>query len=90
VDTTNPADPLFYPNPGSSMVKAVLPENIRGIVNIRMYNLTGNKVSEYVIETLDPYPVRIDVSRLKAGIYFVVFTNVETRVSCSGRIVILR
>jgi len=90
VDTTNPADPLFYPNPGSSMVKAVLPENIRGIVNIRMYNLTGNKVSEYVIETPDPYPVRIDVSRLKAGIYFVVFTNVETRVSCSGRIVILR
>ena len=90
VDTTNPDEPFFYPNPGSSIVKAVLPENMRGVVNIRLYNLTGKKVLEYAEETPDPYPVGIDVSRLQAGIYFVVFTNLETRVSCSGRIVIIR
>ena len=29
-DTTNPAEPLFYPNPGRIFIKAVLPENIKG------------------------------------------------------------
>jgi hypothetical protein len=90
VDTTNPAKPLFYPNPGSIIIKAVLPENIRGAVNIRMFNLTGKIVSDYDTETSDWNPVKLDVSRLQAGIYFVVFTNKETRLSCSGRIVILR
>jgi hypothetical protein len=90
VDTTNPAKPLFYPNPGSIIIKAVLPENIRGVVNIRIFNLTGKNVSDYNTEASDRNPVKLDVSRLAAGIYFVVFTNKETRLSCSGRIVILR
>jgi len=90
VDTTNRAKPLFYPNPGSNIIKAVLPENIRGGVNIRMFNLTGKKVSDFDTEALDRNPVRLDVSRLPAGIYFIVFTNKETRLSCSGRVVILR
>jgi hypothetical protein len=89
-DTTNPAKPLFYPNPGSIIIKAVLPENIRGVVNIRIFNLTGKNVSDYNTEASDRNPVKLDVSRLAAGIYFVVFTNKETRLSCSGRIVILR
>jgi hypothetical protein len=89
-DTTNPAKPLFYPNPGRIIIKAVLPENIRGAVNIRMFNLTGKKVSDYDTEASDRNPVRLEVSRLQAGIYFVVFTNKESKLSCSGRIVILR
>jgi len=89
-DTTNPAKPLFYPNPGSTFVKAVLPRNERGPVNISIFSLTGKKVSDYDTEASTRDPVRMDVSRLKAGIYFVVFTNLETRVSCSGRIVIIR
>ena len=89
-DTTNPAKPLFYPNPGSIFIKAVLPEKIRGTVNIRLFNMTGKKVSDYDTEASDRNPVKLDVSRLPAGIYFVVFTNKETKQSCSGRIVILR
>lgn len=89
-DTTNPAKPLFYPNPGSIIINAVLPENIRGTVNIRIFNLTGRNVSDYEGETSDRNPVKLDVSRLPAGIYFVLFTNKETRLSCSGRIVIFR
>jgi hypothetical protein len=89
-DTTNPAKPLFYPNPGSIFIKAVLPEKIRGTINIRLFNMTGKKVSDYNTEASDRSPVKLDVSRLPAGIYFVVFTNKETKQSCSGRIVILR
>ncbi len=89
-DTTNPDKPFFYPNPGSIFIKAVLPENIKGAVKIRLYNLTGKKVSDYDTEASERNPVKLDVSRLPAGIYFVVFTNKETKQSCSGRIVILR
>jgi hypothetical protein len=90
VDTTNPPNPLFYPNPGRIIIKAVLPEDLRGAVNIKMFNLTGKKVSDYDTEASDRIPVKLDVSRLPAGIYFVVFTNTESKLSCSGRIVILR
>jgi hypothetical protein len=90
VDTTNPLKPLFYPNPGSILIKAVLPENIRGAINVRLYNMTGKKVSDYDTEASDRNPVKLDVSLLQPGIYFVVFTNKETKLSCSGRIVIIR
>jgi len=89
-DTTNPDKPFFYPNPGSNIIKAVLPENIRGGVKIKLFNLTGKKVSDYDTEASERNPVKLDVSRLPAGIYFVVFTNKETKQSCSGRIMILR
>ena len=90
VDTTNPAKPLFYPNPGSILIKAILPEKIRGTVNIRLFNMTGKKVSDYETETWDRNPIKLDVGRLPAGIYFAVFTNKETKHLCSGRIVIIR
>ncbi len=89
-DTTNPAHPLFYPNPGTVLITAVLPESIRGTVNIRMYSLTGKKVSDYDTEAPDRYPVHLDVSLLPAGSYIVVFTNKVTMQSCSGRIMIVK
>lgn len=90
VDTTNPANPFFYPNPGSHLIKAVLPEKIRGTVNIRLFNMTGKLVSDYDTEASDRNPVKLNVSRLPAGVYIAVFTNKETKQSCDGRIVIIR
>jgi len=89
-DTTNPEHPLFYPNPGNTFIKAVLPENIRGIVKIRLFSLAGTKVSDYETEASDNYPVMLDVGKLRAGIYFVEFTNTYTRLSCHGSIVVIR
>lgn len=89
-DTTNPANPLFYPNPASTYTKVVLPEKIRGAVKIRMYNLAGKKVSDYDTEASDRYPVKLDVSSLPSGNYIVVFTNKATSLSCRGRIVVIR
>jgi hypothetical protein len=89
-DTTNPANPLFYPNPASTSIKVVLPENIRGAVNIRTYSLAGRKVSDYDTEASDRFPVKLDVSRLSPGNYIVVFTNKATSLSCRGRIIVVR
>lgn len=89
-DTINPARPLFYPNPASSFVKAVLPKSIRESVNIRIYDMAGIKVSDYDTEASDRDPVQLDVSRLPAGIYFVVFTGNTSNLSYTGRFVIVR
>jgi len=89
-DTTNPAHPLFYPNPGNTFIKAVLPENIRGKVKIRIFSLAGTKVSDYETETSDIYPVLLEVGRLPAGMYFVVFTNAGNNLSCRGSFVVIR
>jgi hypothetical protein len=89
-DTINPARPLFYPNPASSFVKAVLPKSIRESVNIRIYDMAGIKVSDYDTEASDRDPVQLDVSRLPAGSYFVVFTGITTNLSYTGRFVIVR
>jgi hypothetical protein len=89
-DTTNPAHPLFYPNPGNTFIKAVLPENIRGKVKIRIFSLAGIKVSDYETETSDIYPVLLDVGRLPAGTYYVVFKNTDTNLSCRGSFVVIR
>jgi hypothetical protein len=89
-DTTNPVHPLFYPNPASTFVRAVLPENISGAVNIRIFNMTGLEVSEYYTEVSESNPVLLDVSRLPAGHYFVVFTGIGKDLSYSSRLVIVR
>jgi hypothetical protein len=89
-DTINPARPLFYPNPANTFIKAVLPENIRESVNIKIYNMAGIKVSDCETEASDSYPVQLDVSRLPAGSYFTVFTGITTNLSYAGSFVIIR
>jgi len=89
-DTTNRANPLFYPNPGNTYIKVVLPESFRGTLKIRMYSLAGIKVSDFETEATDIDPVLLDVSGLPAAMYYVVFTRTDTNQSCSGSIVVTR
>jgi hypothetical protein len=89
-DTTNRANPLFYPNPGNTYIKVVLPESFRGTLKIRMYSLAGIKVSDFETEATDIDPVLLDVSGLPAAMYYVVFTRTDTNQACSGSIVVTR
>jgi hypothetical protein len=90
VDTTNPAKPLLYPNPGSTCIKAVLPERIRGAINIKIFNLAGMKLSDYNTEAVDGIPVSVDVSWLAGGTYIIVFTNRVSKISFKSRFIIVR
>lgn len=89
-DTTSQASPLFYPNPADTYVRVIMPENIRGAVNIGIYNIAGIKVSDYSTEAPERYPVQLDISKLPAGHYFVRFTGTSTDLSYNGRFVIVR
>jgi hypothetical protein len=90
VDTTDPAQPFFYPNPGDTFIKTVLPEKMKGIVNIRIFTMEGRKIADYNADTQEEYPVQLDVSRFPAGTYFVVFNSISSDSSCSGKIIVVR
>lgn len=87
-DTTSEVRPLFYPNPGRDFITAVLPQDMTGEINIRLYSLTGTKVLDYEIQVSDLYPVELDVRNLAPGLYIVLFTRIDDRLSCKGKIII--
>ncbi|MCX6252930.1 MAG: M14 family zinc carboxypeptidase, partial [Bacteroidia bacterium] len=57
INTTNPETPLFYPNPATTEMKAVLPGNIIGTLNIRIFNQSGMLMSDYNTEAVHGVPV---------------------------------
>jgi len=90
IDTTTPGIPALYPNPARSELKALLHEITTGSVNVRIFNQTGMLLSEFNTSAQPGIPVRINVSKLPAGIYSVVFTNINSRASEHGRFVVIK
>lgn len=90
IDTTTPGSPALYPNPARNELKALLHDITTGSVNVRIYNQTGMLLIEYNTTVQPGLPVRIDISRMNAGIYSVVFTNINSRASEHGRFVIVK
>jgi hypothetical protein len=90
IDTTTPGTPALYPNPAQSELKALLHEITTGSVNVRIFNQTGMLLSEFNTSAQPGIPVRINVSKLPAGIYSVVFTNINSRSSEHGRFVVIK
>lgn len=90
VDTTNPEKPLLYPNPGTDFIRAVLPEDLRGMINIKVINQAGMMISDYNTASLYGNPVLLDVRDLAAGSYIAVFTHIETGASYRSRFIVTR
>ena len=90
VDTTNPGKPLLYPNPGTTFIRAVLPEGLRGTINIKIFNQTGMKMSDLNTASTYGNPVLLDIRTLAAGSYIVVFTCIDTGLSYRSRFIVTR
>ncbi|TAL60736.1 MAG: T9SS type A sorting domain-containing protein [Bacteroidetes bacterium] len=90
IDTVKHEAPVLYPNPAVSQIKAVLPDQITGNINIRIINPSGMLISDYNIEAVQGVPVQIDVKRFAAGIYTVVFTNPVTKISSRARFIVVK
>lgn len=89
-DTSKTLVPLLYPNPATTFIKAVMPEKIRGNINIRLFNQTGIKLKDYDTEATEVSPVYIDVSQLVSGVYTMVFTKTSNGASFTSRIIVVR
>jgi|WetSurMetagenome_2_1015567.scaffolds.fasta_scaffold02280_2 murein tripeptide amidase MpaA len=90
IDTTNPVNPVLYPNPATTDLKAVLPELLMGPIKIRIISLSGMLISEYNTEAVHGIPVQIDTKRLPSGIYTIVFTNIVTKTYSRGRFIVVK
>ncbi len=90
VDTTNPKEPFLYPNPAIDEIKAILPLDVHGSLDITIIDGEGRMVSVFEIESYPYTPVILSVRRLSAGAYTVIFRNKSRGVSCKGRFVVVK
>jgi hypothetical protein len=89
-DTLLPEPPALYPNPASSVIRALLPEEVTGSVNVMIFNYAGQVMMYYDTECYKDVPLIIEAGRLGSGTYSVVFTNSKRKSSCRGRFIIIK
>jgi hypothetical protein len=90
IDTAIPSKPALYPVPSSSELKAVLPDQITGTVNVRIYNNLGKLISDYDTEAEQGIPIPIDITGFSNGTYSVIFTSKLSKATCRGRFVVIK
>ncbi len=90
IDTTETTIPVLYPNPASLIIKAVLPASLSGEINIQIINSTGAVISNFVQKISERIPLRIDVSSMPNGLYFIKFTGRNPDVSYVSRFIVDR
>ncbi|HSL86181.1 MAG TPA: T9SS type A sorting domain-containing protein, partial [Bacteroidales bacterium] len=88
VDTTIQSWPLLYPNPAQSCINAVIPEDLRGSLNIAIYDIAGIRIRDFDIQVNDGSPVIIDIAAMSPGIYTALFRNRVTGLVSTGRFVV--
>jgi hypothetical protein len=73
IDTLVPPPPILYPNPASSVLKAVLGGQMTGTVNVKIYNSAGKLLENYDTQAEQGIALVVDVKRLSQGIYTILF-----------------
>jgi hypothetical protein len=81
--------PYIWPNPGSSIVKCVLPDKLAGTVEIKFIDRLGKIISNYTQQYQKSEEMEINVGGLPAGVYYIVIRNSDTGISTTSRIVVI-
>jgi len=90
VDTIPTPSLIIYPNPAEEYIRVILPQRQKGIINIKLYNPYGYKLSDYDEDTSGGHPLVLDIDGYAAGVYTLVITNTATEFSDTGRFIIIR
>ena len=90
IDTIDPPPPVLYPNPASSVLKALLAGQMTGTVNVKIYNSAGRLMENYDTLAEQGIALVIDVKRLSQGIYTILFTNKVRGSTSKGRFAVIR
>jgi len=80
----------MYPNPADDYIRVILPQRQKGIINIKLYNPYGYKISDYDEDTSEGYPLILGIAGYAAGVYTLIITNTATQFTDFGRFIILR
>jgi hypothetical protein len=81
---------LIYPNPAQNQLKGLLPDEIAGEVNVKIYNQTGQLFSDYEVVVIKETAVEIEIGTLTEGMYIIVFRNTVSGLTYHGKFVVSR
>lgn len=90
VDTTIPETPVIYPNPVNTEFRAILPDGITGLVNVRIINQSGRLFADYNTEVYQGVPLIINGKGLSEGTYTIIFTSYNARISFRARFMVVK
>ncbi|MCK9400515.1 MAG: phospholipase D-like domain-containing protein [Bacteroidales bacterium] len=89
VDETDQVIPsLVYPNPSAGQVMVQLNEKVQGPVNLRIYNRIGQLVFQADERATPGSQIKLNISDMDTGIYFLEVTGNNMRIS--EKLVIIR
>jgi hypothetical protein len=81
---------LLYPNPAQNHLNALLPDDIAGEVNVKIYNQTGQLFSDIDMYVVKETAIEIGLNTIPEGMYFIVFRNTVSGNTYHGKIVVSR
>jgi hypothetical protein len=90
VDSVIGEPPVLYPNPATAEINAILTTDVSGSVIISIFDQTGKSIVSYEADIAGNIPFPIDISRLSAGTYSVIFFNARKNKSCRGRFIVIK
>jgi hypothetical protein len=88
-DPDLPLAPLLYPNPCRGELNVLMPEGFSGMLNIKVFGREGKLFINRELEAVEGEPLKLDCRRLDDGEYVILFTDLSTGRSATGKIVIL-
>lgn len=89
VDTTDTPVMILYPNPASESLRAVLPEELFGRVNVRIYSISGIRLRDYYDEAIENLALEINVRDLPDGSYTLIISSTESAAISRKRFVVV-
>lgn len=87
-DPDLPLAPLLYPNPCRGELNVLMPEGFSGMLNIKVFGREGKLFINRELEAVEGEPLKLDCRRLVDGEYVILFTDLSTGRSATGKIVI--
>jgi hypothetical protein len=82
--------PLIYPNPARSVIKIVLPPQITGEVNLKVFSPSGSMISDYNTVASAGIPLIYDAGRLATGVYGIQITHKFSGSVIRNKFVVIR
>jgi len=89
-DTTMEIIPKIYPVPATTEINILLPGSFSGLVNLRIYDISGRLMKEYNTEYFTGIPIVTEIWSLPAGTYTIIITNNNIRGTVRGRFIVIK
>ena len=89
VDTIDTESLVLYPVPADVFINILLPERLKGPINISVFNMMGMKLKSYNEYATSDDPINVNVSDLAGGLYSLRITNTATGAAGRSTLIVI-